>query len=132
MGDHETSVLLAQLRSASSYPEQAAALRSLKNEIVGHTQKKESWVSAGVLEPVVRILSASNAPSKLNGKDRRSSTTPTRAPTEEETVRLQAVQALSTIASGKSSTMSAVNRLPFGHLYTLSTNFGLLTWVIVT
>ncbi|PKS06983.1 hypothetical protein jhhlp_005580 [Lomentospora prolificans] len=100
MGDHETSVLLAQLRSASSYPEQAAALRSLKNEIVGHTQKKESWVSAGVLEPVVRILSASNAPSKLNGKDRRSSTTPTRAPTEEETVRLQAVQALSTIASG--------------------------------
>ncbi|CAI4217250.1 unnamed protein product [Parascedosporium putredinis] len=102
MGDHETSMLLAQLRSASSYSEQAAALRSLKNEIVGHTQKKEALVAAGVLEPIVRMLSASSSSSKLNGKDSRFNAAPTRTPTEEEAVRLQAVQALSTIASGGS------------------------------
>lgn len=96
-------MLLAQLRSASSYSEQAAALRSLKNEIVGHTQKKEALVAAGVLEPIVRMLSASSSSNKLNGKDSRFNAAHTRTPTEEEAVRLQAVQALSTIASGRSS-----------------------------
>ncbi|KAL3959843.1 hypothetical protein ACCO45_004960 [Purpureocillium lilacinum] len=63
--------ILAQLRSAKTYPEQTAALQALKNEIVGHIQKKEAWIGFGVLEPIVLTLSASRSPAKPNGKDAR-------------------------------------------------------------
>lgn len=95
----EATPILGQLRSATTYAEQADALRSLKNDIVGHRQKKEAWVAAGVLEPVVKILETKRTPGKRNGKESRfQSGSPEAA--EEESVKVQAIQALSTFANG--------------------------------
>ncbi|KAF2491548.1 ARM repeat-containing protein [Lophium mytilinum] len=48
---------LLELRSPSTPSAQIAALRDLKNEIVGHDQRKEMAVRSGVVGPLVRILS---------------------------------------------------------------------------
>lgn len=99
MGKLETTPILEQLRSATTYAEQADALRSLKNDIVGNRQKKEAWVAAGVLEPVVKILATCRAPGKRNGKESEFQPGSPEA-AEEESVKIQAIQALSTFASG--------------------------------
>ncbi|KZF20726.1 ARM repeat-containing protein [Xylona heveae TC161] len=56
--------LLAELRDPSSISAQVAALRALKNEIIGHEQRKESWINLGVVPPVVRILTSARARGK--------------------------------------------------------------------
>lgn len=95
----EATPILEQLRSATTYAERADALRSLKNDIVGHRQKKEAWVAAGVLEPVVKILETCQTPGKRNGKESRFQPGSPEA-AEEESVKIQAIQALSTFANG--------------------------------
>ena len=52
-----TPPILTELRSPSSPAKQVQALRSLKNEIIGHEQKKEMWIGLGVLTHIERILS---------------------------------------------------------------------------
>ncbi|KAI9836268.1 MAG: hypothetical protein M1819_001605 [Sarea resinae] len=52
-----TPPILNELRNPSSSTAQVAALRALKNEIIGHEQKKEAWIRQGVVLPIVRILS---------------------------------------------------------------------------
>ena len=52
-----TPPILTELRSPSSPTRQIEALRSLKNEIIGHEQKKEMWVGLGVVTHIERILS---------------------------------------------------------------------------
>ncbi|TEA17798.1 Uncharacterized protein C8034_v012211 [Colletotrichum sidae] len=94
--------ILSQLASARSYAEQTGALRALKNDVVGHTQKKEIWAGLGVLEPVVKILNAARASAKVNGKDSRPQGNP-RWVNEEEAVRLQALQVLASFANGGTS-----------------------------
>lgn len=100
MGGLETTSIDERLLSATTYAEQAVVLRLLKNEIVGHKQKKEAWVASGALEPVVKILASCLPAGKHNGKDTRfqavSLTT-----VEEESVKLLAIQVLSTFANGK-------------------------------
>lgn len=92
--------ILAYLQNARSYSEQAAALRALKNDIVGHLQKKEAWVQQGALEPVVALLLSSRPSSKAaNGKPMRSVDIQTLG--EEDTVRLQALHVLGSFASGR-------------------------------
>ncbi|EXF84226.1 armadillo repeat protein [Colletotrichum fioriniae PJ7] len=91
--------ILSQLQSARSYTEQTSALRALKNDVVGHAQKKEIWAELGALEPIVKILNASRSPAKVNGKDTRPSSN-SRWLNEEETVRLQALQLLASFANG--------------------------------
>lgn len=93
--------ILSQIRVARSYGEQSDALQALKNEIIGHVQKKEKWVEAGVLEPVVKILASSRTPAKLNGKESRSHVSPTRPLSEDETARLHALQLLASFANGE-------------------------------
>lgn len=95
--------ILAQIRSARSHSDQAAALRTLKNEIIGHSQKKGKWVELGVLDPVVKILSSNRSPAKLNGKESRTHVAHPRPLSEEESVRLQALQILASFASGTSN-----------------------------
>lgn len=51
-----TLPILSELRSASSPASQVKALKDLKNELIGHKQKKESWIEMGVLMPLARIL----------------------------------------------------------------------------
>ncbi|KAF4594875.1 armadillo repeat protein [Ophiocordyceps camponoti-floridani] len=97
MARSQDSSILALLLSAKSYAEQAAALRLLKDQVVGHIQKKEAWVALGVLDPIVSTLS--NSSSRFNGKDARSQLA-TRPLSEEETVRLQALQLIASFACG--------------------------------
>ncbi len=113
--------LLAQLRRASSYADQIAALRTLKNETIGHIQKKEKWVRLGALEPVVKVLVAARSPAKLNGKDSRAGHVAIRPLSEKELTRLQALELLAVFASGKATThLSFLSRLPLTTASTFS------------
>lgn len=88
---------VAQLRSTRDIVEQTAALRHIKNEIVGHPLKKELAVSQGVLEPIVRLAlrqSSRPDPSAHNH------TFALRPLLEDESIRLQALQILASIAQG--------------------------------
>lgn len=89
---------VAQIRNARSPAEQIAALRALKNEIVGHPLKKELAVQLGVLDPVIR-LTFSKSSNRQDGKGH-DHTFATRALNEEEVVRLQGLQVLASIALG--------------------------------
>lgn len=103
--------ILSQLQSARSYTEQTSALRALKNDVVGHAQKKEMWAELGALEPIVKILNASRSPAKVNGKDTRPSSN-TRWLNEEETVRLQALQLLASFANGRTHFLQLFGHFP--------------------
>ncbi|RFU76278.1 armadillo repeat [Trichoderma arundinaceum] len=101
MARPQASPILAQLRNAKTCPEQSAALQALKNEIVGHHQKKEAWVSLGVLEPVVRTLTSARSTTKANAnKDARPQLPGRRPLSEEDNVRLQALQIITSFAKG--------------------------------
>ncbi|KAI4256582.1 MAG: hypothetical protein L6R42_006128, partial [Xanthoria sp. 1 TBL-2021] len=98
-----TPPILSELRSSTSSINQIAALRALKNEIIGHEQKKRDWVGLGVLAPLARIL---NTP-RANGKRRESNGNrsahngkPAFGRTDEEEARLQAVIVVGSLASG--------------------------------
>jgi len=93
------SPILDQLRTARTTTEQAAALRALKNDAVGHVQKKEQWIGLGVLEPIVRTIEADKASSKLNGKSKHRRFT-SRPLTGEDDAQLQALQCLASFANG--------------------------------
>ncbi|ROW03805.1 hypothetical protein VMCG_05460 [Cytospora schulzeri] len=80
--------------------EQLSAWRALKNEIIGHKQRKEKWIENGVLEPVVKVLNTSRSTTSINGKDSRGRAPPSRPLTGEEAVRLQALQILASLANG--------------------------------
>ncbi|KAJ4150857.1 hypothetical protein LMH87_011587 [Akanthomyces muscarius] len=108
MSRPQNSPILAQLRGAKTFPEQTAALQALKNEIVGHVQRKEEWVSVGVLDPIVRSLASTRAPLKMNGKDAQQ--LPTMRPlSEEDSVKLQALQLVSSFASGGPAFLPPLN-----------------------
>lgn len=95
--------LLAQIRAAQNHSEQTTSLRALKNDIVGHQQRKEMWLALGLIEPVVRILNANKPPSRRNGKEPRWSNSASRPLTEEEMVRFQAISVVGSLAHGKKS-----------------------------
>jgi hypothetical protein len=94
----ENFPILAQLRSARTLSDRIAALRALKNEIVGHGQLKEAWIGLGVLEPIVRTIGASPGQSWTNGKDARASGY--RSLSEEDAAKLQALQLVASFANG--------------------------------
>ncbi|KAL8810760.1 MAG: hypothetical protein Q9223_002140 [Gallowayella weberi] len=100
-------MLLSELQSPTSTASQVTALRALKNEIIGHGQKKWIWVGLGVLPALARIL---NTPRANNGKRRESngnwSAHPAKATfgrTDEEEARLQAIIIVGSLASVESS-----------------------------
>ena len=51
-----TAPILEELGSPSSLEAQAAALRALKNDVIGHQQRKENWIRQGVIAPLSTIL----------------------------------------------------------------------------
>ncbi|KAL4804845.1 armadillo-type protein [Aspergillus unguis] len=54
----ETPPILLQLQNADSSYSQAAALRQLKNETIGHNQRKETWVRSGLIPVLVDVLAS--------------------------------------------------------------------------
>ena len=104
-----TPPILLELRSSSSAAGQVAALRALKNEIIGHEQKKEMWIRLGVLAPLARILNSYKGSGKrrhreINGgaphAKRRSSSA------DEEEARLQAIVVVGSFAHGQTAGIS--------------------------
>lgn len=95
--------VLSQIRAARTYSEQAAALRTLKDEVIGHVQRKETWIERGILESLVKILQAnSRSPTTLNGSGPRSPGGHSGALAEDEVVRLLSLQLLASFAYGES------------------------------
>lgn len=97
MAPAQSHPILAQLQDAMT--ERTSALRALKNEIVGHVQRKEQWIGLGVLDPIVTTLVDATPSSKPTGKDSRSPQTQRRL-SEDEGMRLQAIQLIACFANG--------------------------------
>ena len=90
---------VAQIRNARNSTEQLAILRALKNELIGHPLKKETVVAQGILDPIVR-LSFNTRSSRNDGKSHDHSFA-ARPLNEEETVRVQGLHVISSIALGE-------------------------------
>ena len=100
-----TPPILTELRSPSSPAKQVQALRSLKNEIIGHEQKKEMWVGLGVVTHIERILSTSRGISGSKRRHRESGGTESYAQdaqaSDDQDARLQAVITVGSLAHGE-------------------------------
>ncbi len=101
--------ILAQVRNSRSPSEQIVALRALKNDIIGHQQKKEMWVGLGVIEPIVRIMTFNKAPGKQNGKERHDHSFNSGSISEKEMARLQALCVIGSLARGEYSFYVSAN-----------------------
>ena len=100
-----TPPILSELRSPTSPATQVAALRALKNEVIGHEQKKEMWIGLGVVAPISRILNTHKGGGKkryrgVNGDSENSAHSSTR--TDDEEARLQAIIIVGSLAHGQS------------------------------
>jgi hypothetical protein len=103
--------VLAQIRVARNYSEQATSLRALKDEVIGHVQRKERWIEYGILETLVKILHNNlRASTTLNGKEPRSQPGQPRPLSEDEEVRLLSLQLLVSFAYGELAVMNARGR----------------------
>lgn len=60
--------MLLQLQSSESASSQVALLRTLKNELIGHDQRKETYVVAGII-PVLEQLLSTRRPGRATGAD---------------------------------------------------------------
>lgn len=58
-----TPPTLLQIQSPDSVGTQVASLRALKNELIGHDQRKETYVAAGIIPVLAQVL-ASQWPGK--------------------------------------------------------------------
>lgn len=57
--------ILLQLQSSESVPSQVATLRALKNELIGHDQRKEAYVAAGIIPALIQVL-VTHRPGKVD------------------------------------------------------------------
>jgi armadillo repeat-containing protein 8 len=97
----ETSAILNELQTPSSISNQVQALRSLKNEIVGHNQRKEKWISQGVVLHLKRILETHKLSSKRRQRDVGIIDSSREQPrSDEEEARLQAIAIVGSLAHG--------------------------------
>jgi hypothetical protein len=101
----ETSPLLYRLQNPESFAEQVACLRALKYEIIGHDQRKELWISWGIIPLLSRILASCRGAGKKatvarerNGINKDGDAVKTR--TEEEEACLQAIIIVGSLAQG--------------------------------
>lgn len=99
-----TSTILSELRSASSPACQIKALRDVKNEIVGHVQKKQIWIGLGVLTPLTRILNSYKGNGKRRHRDTNGHTNnpkPNGSKNDEEEACSQAIVIVGSLAHGQ-------------------------------
>lgn len=97
---HPPNMTLSSALLSHDREEQLSALRTLKHDIVGHVQKKEKWIEAGVLEPIVKILETSRSSTKPSRRDSRGHTNYPKPLTGDEAVRQHALQILASFANG--------------------------------
>ncbi|KAK4550858.1 hypothetical protein LTR36_000438 [Oleoguttula mirabilis] len=84
---------LQVLQGPASAAEQLSALKEVKNDIVGHDQRKEVLVKRGLVDTLVAILSSRTAGKRRSG----SSAAPQ---TQDDELRLQATLVLGSLANG--------------------------------
>jgi hypothetical protein len=104
MAKPTTILILAQLRDARSYTEQISVLKALKNNLVGHQDRKEVLLqssSTGCIEQIVRILATAKSQGHQNGKNKHDPGLRTRRLGDEEEVRLQALCVIGSLAHGE-------------------------------
>lgn len=95
--------ILSQIRVARSYTEQNAGLLALKDEIIGHVQRKECWVEKGILETLVANLHGvrSRSSPSFDGDGPASPAGSARPLSDHELVQLQSLQLINSFACGK-------------------------------
>jgi len=110
MGRSTIPSALLELSSPSTPEAQVKALQNLKNEIVGHEQRKELAVTHGVVKPLARLL---RAEARRGGKRRNNVTNghgsgifgeTSRSPAEwtiEDELRFQATLVVGSLANGE-------------------------------
>jgi hypothetical protein len=109
--------LLSQIQGARSYSEQATGLRALRDEITGHSQRKERWIQNGVLELLVNILQNNGpSPKSSSGKERSQIGQP-QGLSEDVTVRLLSLQLIASFAYGE----CAIHRSGIEDMFTILT-----------
>jgi len=116
MGRSAIPGALAELAKPTTPAAQVAALQSLKNEIVGHEQRKELAVTHGVVKPLAGLL---RCEASKGGKRRRngaSGQTPGHCSekrtsladwTTEDEVRFQATLVVGSLANGERARLVA-------------------------
>ncbi|KAI1179672.1 armadillo repeat protein [Nemania sp. FL0916] len=95
--DLDPAVIIAQLHASPS--DRVAALRALKNDVIGDLQKKTLWVQHGLIPHIVMLLASREAERTANGKDARRPFRDGATLTEDETAQLQALQLLTSFAN---------------------------------
>lgn len=98
MAQTSTPPLLAQIHQASSPAELIPALRALKNEVIGHEQKKKTWIDLGILELVVQTSISKDSTDKQ--KESREQTHADEPLDEEGILRVQALSIIGSLAHG--------------------------------
>ena len=88
--------IASHLPSLSSPDTRLAALKALKNELIGHEEKKKLWVRSGVLKPLADVLNAHKVPDGDGTTSRRH-----QPRSEQEEARLQAIIVVGSIAQGQ-------------------------------
>lgn len=114
MGRSTIPAALAELSNPTSVEAQLDALRNLKNEIVGHEQRKELAVVHGVVKPLARLL---RTEARKGGKKRRDLPPPEASDgwlaetlewTTEDELRFQATLVVGSLANGESAVESTL------------------------
>ena len=115
MGRSTIPPALVELSNPSSPEAQIAALQNLKNEIVGHEQRKELAVTYGIVKPLAGLL---RTEARRGGKRRRNvtnghgtglygETRPSPADwTTEDELRFQATLVVGSLANGERAIQS--------------------------
>jgi hypothetical protein len=97
MGRTSIPAVLRSLATPGATEDKAAALRSLKNEIVGHEQRKELAVTSGVVAPLARLLCSAHANANGDGEA-------WAVGRHADEVRLQATLVVGSLANGEHTT----------------------------
>lgn len=104
--------IIHQLQNAESVSSQVSILRNLKNETIGHDQRKETWVRWGIIPSLAQVLALRQhtgknvATSELNGASDQGSSKPK---SEQDEACLQAIIVLGSLAQGKPSSEVEIN-----------------------
>jgi hypothetical protein len=98
-----TPSILQELQTPSSTADLVTNLRRLKNELIGHDQRKEDWIGHGIVPVLSRVLTSRKSSGKRsresNGDSKASERRHTR--TEEDEACLQAIIIVASLAQGQ-------------------------------